>query len=482
MQMMLSQLLPDLALSGDIAVSGITDDSRLVQEGDLFLAVSGERFDAREYIGEVAGHSAAAIICEAPFEEGVIAGVPIFELDGLAERRGEIASRFFGDPSDSMTVIAVTGTNGKTSCSQFIASAMSDLGKCCGVIGTMGYGVNGKFENPGLTTPDAISIQKALHSLLNASAEAVSLEASSHGLDQGRLDAVHVDIAVFTNITRDHLDYHESFARYKEAKQKLFRFDGLDAAVINLDDEFSDQLVEALASDIHLLTYSIEKTSASIWCRELRYTSRGFEAVVDTPWGDVNISSSLLGHFNVSNLLAVTAVLGHKGFKANEMSVCISTLGNILGRMDMRFVEGQTLVVIDFAHTPDALEKAIEAIRVHCNRDIWCVMGCGGNRDKGKRPQMGEVSTRLADHTIVTDDNPRDEDPAEIIKDILAGTHSQSHVVVESNRKVAIRYALSNAANDDVVLIAGKGHEDYQEIGGKKIAYSDYVEVEEFFK
>ncbi len=474
---MLSELLPGLELDTDIQITGITDDSRKARRGDLFLAVPGSRVDGRDYVVEVAGKSVAAIVCDPPFKECVVSGVPIFTVDNLAPLRGEIASEFYDRPSAAMTVVAVTGTNGKTSCSQYIAAAMNRLGRLCGIVGTMGSGFESNLQNPGLTTPDAITLQKIIAEFRDESADAVSLEASSHGLDQGRLNGLQVNVAVFTNITRDHLDYHGSFSAYKKAKQKLFELEHLEAAVINLDDSFSTELEMTVCSSVRVLTYSLKNSDASLWCKSLEFNMQGFNARVSTPWGEVPVSSSLLGDFNVSNLLVVIAVLGLKGFGVKEISSAVSSLSNIKGRMDVLYPEDSATVVIDYAHTPDALEKALNAVRLHGQGEVWCLMGCGGNRDKGKRSEMGELVTRLADHAVITDDNPRDEKPMEIIEDILKGVHPGAHAIVKQDRRKAIAYALKHARAGDVVLIAGKGHEEYQEVAGKKLDYSDYDEV-----
>ena len=480
MQKMLTQLLPELSLPIDIPITGITDDSRKVQKGDLFLAVTGADFDGKNYISEVANKFAAAVVCDSKVENKVDYNVPIFEANDLSSRRGQIAGLFYDCPSASMTMIGVTGTNGKTSCSQFIATALDFLGKPSGVVGTMGYGTGDRVKNPGLTTPDAISLQEILAELRDQGAKVVSFEASSHGIVQDRLGGIDVDIAVLTNVTRDHLDYHESFDGYKRAKQKLFEIPGLKAAVINLDDSFSEQLIGKIDASVELLTYSLTNSQASVFCRNLAFTSHGFNSEVATPWGNVQLTSCLLGDFNVSNLLAVVAVLGLQGYSQDEISRASAALTNVKGRMDLMPGGDCANVVIDYAHTPDALEKAIKAVRLHSDSDIWCVMGCGGNRDKGKRPEMGEIATRLADHTIITDDNPRDESSEVIIDDILKGAHKDASIRVLADRAEAIEYALTYAKSDDVILIAGKGHEDYQEVNGKRISFSDYVEVEKY--
>ena len=472
--MSLNALLPEI--ESPLFVNGISDDSRKVKQGELFIAVSGQHYSANQMLEDIKDVGVAAVVCDAN-EQVEVDHMPLFRVDDLSARRGEVASKFFGEPSSALFVVAVTGTNGKTSCSQFIAHAFD---RPCGVVGTLGHGFLPELKDPGLTTPDAISLQRMLASLRESGAEAVAIEASSHGLVQGRLNGVRINTAVFTNITRDHLDYHETFDAYKAAKQLLFNWPGLETAVLNLDDEFSLNLAEGLAQDVRCLTYSLENVSADVYCTELKFSLTGIEAVAHTPWGEVSILSSLIGDFNVSNLLAVVCVLGSAGLNPLEISRRIARITNVAGRMEQLPLKKGAVVIIDYAHTPNALENALSAARVHCKGRLWCVMGCGGDRDVGKRPIMGEIASRLADLTIVTDDNPRTEPSDEIIEHIMSGVHGDADVRVLSDRATAISFALDGAEEGDLVLIAGKGHETYQEIHGVRHDFSDHREVARF--
>lgn len=472
--MSLSALVPEI--NSATKVTGICDDSRKVKAGDLFIAISGQRYSASQMIEDIGEIDVAAVLCDAN-EVVEAVDLPVFKVTNLAERRGEMASKFYGEPSKSLFVVAVTGTNGKTSCSQFIAHAFD---KRCGVIGTMGNGFLPELKDAGLTTPDAISLQKMLSSILADGAGAVAIEASSHGLVQGRLNGVAINTAVFTNITRDHLDYHETFDAYKAAKKLLFQWPGLETAVLNLDDNFATDIAASLADDVRCLTYSLENMHADIFCLRLDFSLDGISADVQTPWGEVDIRSPLIGDFNVSNLLAVIGVLGSAGLSAVEMSRRISAISNVAGRMEQIHLQKGAVAIIDYAHTPNALENAIKAARVHCQGKLWCVMGCGGDRDVGKRPIMGEIAARLADYTIITDDNPRTEPSDEIIEHVLAGVPPKTVVQTEPNRAKAISLALESAEKGDLILIAGKGHETYQEINGVRYDFSDHEEVAAF--
>ena len=474
--MTLSALMPELESDSSIEIFGISDDSRKVQKGDLFIAVSGEHYSVSRMMDDVANSEISAVLCDES-ELMPVVEYPLFKVSNLSARKGALASRFYGDPSSHLVVTAVTGTNGKTSCSQFIAAALDVK---CGVVGTLGSGFLPDLKGAGLTTPDAISLQKTLAELLDEGAEAVCLEASSHGLVQGRLNGITIDTAVFTNITRDHLDYHRSFEAYKAAKQILFRWPGLKTAVLNLDDEFASQVMAVLDSDVCCLTYSVQNPDANIYCSSFDYELTGISAQVETPWGVVELRSPLIGDFNLSNLLAVVGVVGAQGMPVADVSTRLAEIKTVVGRMDQIPLEKGAVVIIDYAHTPNALENALRAVRVHCTGNLWCVMGCGGDRDVGKRPMMGAIASRLADITIVTDDNPRTESSAEIIEHILAGVIDGAEVRVESDRRSAIALALESAKAGDLVLIAGKGHETYQEIQGERQNFSDYAEVERF--
>ncbi len=480
---------PDSAAPGeaypDLLISHVTSDSRQVRSGSLFLAMPGGNSDGRDFILDAIGKGAAAVLCESPVpllrpvDEPF--AVPVIAVDNLATIRGVIASRFFGDPSASMTMIAVTGTNGKTSCTHFVAQAINLTGRHCGVVGTLGFGVPPSLRDPGLTTPDAIDLQAKLASMQADGADSICMEASSHGLAQGRVTGTHIDVAVLTNLTRDHLDYHRSFRDYKAAKRLLFEVGGLRSAVLNLDDEFGRELSTSLSSDVRVLTYSQRDESADVYCDSIVFRENGFDLEVVSPWGCEAVSSQLLGEFNVSNLLATLCVLGLLDTDFTEACRVAGSLPTVRGRMESRVMPGFPVVVIDYAHTPDALEKALISLRPHARGQLWCVIGCGGDRDRGKRAMMGRVAFQGADRAVFTNDNPRSEDPAAIIDEMLKDVEDRDRVQVLQDRRLAIRTALLCAEESDVVLLAGKGHEDYQEINGVRYPFSDHGEVEQIF-
>ena len=489
MQVMLNTLLPDLQLPA-IAISGIEYDSRKVKSGDLFLATVGGEVDGRRYVGDVAA-TAAAVLCEDPYD-------PVFgndfEVPDLGVHKGLVASRFYGGPSEELMVVAVTGTNGKTSVSHYVAQAFTLLNRTCGVVGTLGAGVNGDLEDVGMTTPDAVDFQRMLFEMKSDGAVAVCVEASSHGLVQGRLNGTRIETAIFTNISRDHLDYHGSFDEYKAAKRRLFEWPSLKKAVINLDDEFGEVLAETLRrnsvspsvcegksierNEIHCVSFSLWRQDADLHCSAVSFEKTGIQATVIYRGKTLPLQSSLMGGFNLSNILAVVSTLLLENVAFEEALRIAGKLKNVKGRMDVLGSAGKPTVVIDYAHTPDALENALLATRQHTGTAIYCVMGCGGDRDVGKRSLMGEVAGRLANFTIVTSDNPRTENPGKIVEDIVHGISSAAEFQVELDRATAIELALANATADDLVLIAGKGHEAYQDIGGVKVPYSDYDVVE----
>jgi UDP-N-acetylmuramoyl-L-alanyl-D-glutamate--2,6-diaminopimelate ligase len=471
-------LVPELE-NVDIQVSGIRDDSRRVVQGDLFIAVSGGSYTAQQMLEDIQTSGAAAALYDASenVDGSELSGVPLFSVENLRQKRGHIASRFYGKPSESMYVVGVTGTNGKTSCTQYLSAALAEK---TGVVGTMGWGFAPDLQEPGLTTPDAIRLQELFARLLEEDAAAICIEASSHGLDQERLSGIAMDVAVLTNLTRDHLDYHGSVEAYKAAKKRLFLEFPIKLAVLNHDDAFSPEIARELSDDVKVLRYSLRNSKAEIYCSSLDFSNHGIEALVETPWGPVQLRSQLIGDFNASNLLAVIAVLASLGYSPERIAERVEGLSNVKGRMDRMDLKNGVLAVIDYAHTPDALENALKALRVHCQGKLWCVMGCGGDRDQGKRPLMGEIANRLADGVVVTDDNPRTEKSEKIIDQIIAGIDDATNVIAIRDRKLAIEHALAQANPNDIVLIAGKGHENYQEIDGIKHPFSDHQVVVEF--
>lgn len=475
--MMLRQLLPDMPVPA-IAIQGICEDSRQVKSGDLFCAVAGERTDGRDYIAAAIGNGAAAVLGEAPLPELSHPLVPMVAVEGLRGRMSEIAGRFYGHPSEALSVFAVTGTNGKTSYSQLLAQALASATIKCGVIGTMGSGLPGALVDVGLTTPAAIDIQRKLREFVDAKCQAVVLEASSHGLVQGRLENVRVGTAVLTNITHDHLDYHRTFESYRKAKELLFHLGSVNNAVINLDDNFAPDLIAGLGGGVRVIGYSLEKET-DVSLIEAVATDRGIEVSISVLNDIVKAQLPLLGLFNVQNVLAVIATLVSMGWRTSQIEVALKKLSPVAGRMDVLRRAGQPTVIVDYAHTPDALEKALCAVREHFpDHLISCVFGCGGDRDGSKRPMMGQVSSRFADRVVLTSDNPRSEKPESIIGEILAGIDGVDlHVHVD--RSEAIREAIHLASENEIVVIAGKGHEDYQELASGKVPFNDYGVIDE---
>ncbi|WP_233840978.1 UDP-N-acetylmuramoyl-L-alanyl-D-glutamate--2,6-diaminopimelate ligase [Dyella sp. 2HG41-7] len=461
---------------GPMLVSGLALDSRQVRSGDAFFALRGTRGHGIEFVRGAVQRGASVILAEAPQPVDLEdPGVPVLWIDGLHTFVGEIAARFFGRPSESMCVIGVTGTNGKTSTVQLLAQALEKLGHRAATIGTLGAGLHGQLREGDRTTPDAIAVQQLFAEFHRDGATHVAMEVSSHALEQGRVAATAFKVAAFTNLTRDHLDYHGSMEAYGAAKARLFAWSGLKAAVINVDDAFGRELIGTLAPGVRALRMSSAgHAGADITACDVETSAEGVAFKLRTPWGEKQVRSHLLGRFNVANLLTVIGCLGALGESFERIVDAIETLQPVNGRMNrIGGLHGLPLVVVDYAHTPDALEQALTALRAHCDARLICVFGCGGERDAGKRPQMGEIAERLADVAIVTDDNPRGEDGDAIVAQILAGMSSPQTATVQRDREVAIRAAIAMARTGDVVLIAGKGHETYQEGASGKRAFDD---------
>ena len=475
MPMPLNQLLPQ-AQSATL-IRELTLDSRKVRPGDLFLAVPGGQQDGRAHIADAVTRGAVAVAYEAAGAEHYQAGsAELIPIKGLAGQLSAIAGRFYGEPSRALRLVGVTGTNGKTSVSQLLAQALDQLGERCGIVGTLGTGFYGELESGRHTTPDPLAVQATLAGLKQAGARAVAMEVSSHGLEQGRVAALDFDVAVFTNLSRDHLDYHGSMEAYAEAKARLFAWRELRARVINLDDQFGRQLA-AESRESRLFSYSLEDASAFLYCREARFDDHGVRAQLVTPQGEGLLRSPLLGRFNLSNLLAVVGALLAMDYPLDEVLHVLPSLQGPVGRMQRLGGGDKPLVVVDYAHTPDALEKVLQALRHHVRGRLLCLFGCGGDRDRGKRPLMAAVAERLADQVLVTDDNPRSEEPAQIFADIRPGFANAQQVEFVAGRGQAIAQLIRSAGADDVVLLAGKGHEDYQEIAGVRQPFSDLEEA-----
>ncbi|AOH35245.1 UDP-N-acetylmuramoyl-L-alanyl-D-glutamate--2,6-diaminopimelate ligase [Luteimonas sp. JM171] len=471
----LSELLPDVAgVPAGLRVTGMSQDSREVAAGDAFLAIPGFGTHGLRFVDQARAAGAAAIVYEPPAPHGVQVPPEAIAVPALRARIGAMADRLHASPSAAMTVVGVTGTNGKTSTVQMLAQAWSLRGLRAGSIGTLGAGLHGQVEPTGFTTPQVSRMHGLLAQLRDEGAQAVAMEVSSHALDQGRVDAVRFAVGVFTNLTRDHLDYHGDMDAYGAAKARLFQAPGLRAAVVNLDDDFGRSLHAALDPALQAVGTSARgRPEARVRAEGVVLDAEGLAFRLRINDEAHAVRTGLLGRFNVDNLLAVAGVLHALGAGADEIAQVLGQLQPVAGRMNRLGGAGAPMVVIDYAHTPDALEQALSSLREHARRRIVCVFGCGGERDRGKRPQMAEVAGRLADAVIVTDDNPRREDGDAIVADILAGFPDRSRVRVERDRRAAIRRAVGEAGPGDIVLVAGKGHEPYQEINGTRHPFDD---------
>ena len=470
------RLLERLAQLG-VPLADLTADSRTVKMGSIFVAFPGTVLDGRNFIAEAIARGAAAVLWErAGFAWDERWDVPNLGIDNLRGRISEIAGHIHGNPSESLWMAGVTGTNGKTSVSQWIACACDALGRRAAVIGTLGNGMVGERVEAKNTTPDPIVLQRSLAEYLRRGARAVAMEVSSHGLDQGRVAGIKFDAAIFTNLTRDHLDYHRTMEAYAEAKFELFSARGLRHAIVNVDDEWGRRFVGRLKGrPLEVITYGTagEPGSRLRGC-DVELSEDGVRFRVESEWGAGEVRAAVLGAFNVSNLLAVLGALLAHGIAFDRAIEAVSALKPVPGRLERLGGGGLPLAVIDYAHTPDALEKALQALRpaVANGHRLVCVFGCGGDRDPGKRALMAQAAARLADHVVVTSDNPRSEDPHAIIDQIAAGLGSRSAEAIE-DRQVAIFSAVHHARPGDVVLLAGKGHETYQEIAGVRHPFSD---------
>ncbi len=463
-----------------VEITSVTLDSRRAGPGTLFVAVPGGRCDGRDFIAAALEAGAAAVAYEpSPGFHPPRSDRPCIAIEGLRERAGEIASRLHGHPSRRLAVVGVTGTNGKSSCTHFLAHAFTALGQPCAVVGTLGNGLWGDLEETTHTTPDAPTLQALLARFVEAGAERVAMEVSSHALDQGRVAGVTFDTALFTNLSRDHLDYHGDMASYGRAKAALFAIPGLRRAVVNADDPFGRELLETLARRrVPTIAYGLEGVAAPLpegiepLAGRVHCHSAGLRLEVEWNGEKAVIESPLLGRFNGANLLGALGVLLGAGVALEQAARALSQVRGVAGRMEP-FGGGEApLVVVDYAHTPDALEQVLLALRAHCQGALWLVFGCGGERDEGKRPLMGAVAARHADHVVVTDDNPRHEDPERIVAQIRAGMAGSEARVIH-DRERAIAHAITRARAGDVVLVAGKGHERDQQIGDRRRPFSD---------
>jgi len=502
----------------DCEIHSLQLNSQMVNPGSLFFACDGSQVHGIKFAPQAVKNGAAAILWEvdaavdlhAKPEVTADIGIPVVRVKNLSQFIGLIAERFYAYPSRGLETIGVTGTNGKTSCSHFLAQCLTTDGNKCGLIGTLGYGVYGDLQISTHTTPDAITLHYLFDDIRLQGAKRLVMEVSSHGLSQGRVAGVEFDLAIFTNLSRDHLDYHADMDEYFKTKSRLFEGESLKYAVINVDDAFGRRLVDNHAGSSRLLCYGLEKglekgldqglgkglgdipgnCDSFVQGKELSYSAQGIRFKVDTSWGSANIRTSLLGEFNVSNLLAVLGALLLMDVPLPKAIEQIEKCKTIPGRMEKVDSDAELpTVVVDYAHTPDALEKALNALAVHKSKDsektskLWCVFGCGGDRDMGKRAEMGRIVERFSDKVIITNDNPRTEDAQHIIADILKGIEDVDSILIEPDRVKAIANAVAMATADDIILLAGKGHESYQIVDGEKRAYlGDLGVVEAMFE
>ena len=482
----LSQTLADYPLTPAMAaaVHGrvLQVDSRSVKPGDVFVACQGEYTDGRNYIAAAIDNGAAFVFWD---DDGHFAwqpqwAVPNAGVADLRRRAGLVAAACYQHPGADMALWGITGTNGKTSISQWLAQAADLLGQKCAIMGTVGNGYWQQLQQSTHTTPDAVSVQGWLKRFAHDGARAVAMEVSSHGLDQHRVVGVPFRSAVFTNLTRDHLDYHGDMASYGSSKAKLFDWQGLQHAIINIDDDFGRELAARMRRErTELAVYGYGfSVDADIRIGAFQAAASGMDVGLHTPWGEGRVHSRLLGRFNAQNLAACVGVLCANGHALADVLAAAAQIRPATGRMDCIMGSNQPLVVVDYAHTPDALEKALATLQEikPAGAKLWCVFGCGGNRDRGKRPLMGAAAQAGADCVVVTSDNPRMEEPQAIIDDILPAVPQAAYV--NADRAAAIDYTIAHAAASDMILIAGKGHETYQDIGGQKQHFSDFEVAE----
>jgi UDP-N-acetylmuramoyl-L-alanyl-D-glutamate--2,6-diaminopimelate ligase len=470
----------------NVPFTRMVSDSRLIQRGDTFIAYPGEKTDGRQYIATAIAQGASAVIWESHhFVWNDAWQVPNLAVADLRSKAGWLADAAYSTPSDKLWVVGVTGTNGKTSTCHWIARALNDTGKRCALIGTMGNGFIDTLQPTENTTPDAVRVHGLLADYLRDGAQAVAMEVSSHALSQGRVNAVRFDVAMLTNLSRDHLDYHGDMQSYANTKRKLFDWRQLGFVVLNLDDPYGVELAEQLQdADAEVIGYGLSDAALQlaerlglrmVYGNLLEMTGQGLRLEVHSSWGAAELNSALVGRFNAANLLGALAVLLVSGVDLGEAAHSLSRAQPVAGRMQRLGGVDEPTVIVDYAHTPDALEKVLQTlheISAAAGGKVFCVFGCGGDRDRGKRSMMGLVAERFSDFCIVTSDNPRSENPREIIADIVSGMNDDNHEIIV-DRAIAIQSAIRYAKQSDTVLIAGKGHEKYQEINGTKHPFDD---------
>lgn len=474
----LDRLLEGIAEAPAIPVGGICSDSRRLGRGDVFIACQGRSSHGLDFLDQAVAAGVAAVVWDASTGRQAAAEIPLIPVTGLSSRIGEIANRFFDTPSKRLRVLGVTGTNGKTTVAWFMMHCLNSLGRKCAYIGTLGKGITDVSATGDLTTPACIDLHRYLAGFDAAGAGFAALEVSSHALEQQRVDGVHFDTVLFTNLSRDHIDYHGSMRAYGETKARLFFEYGASNRIVSLDSDFGRELAERCAPNVVTVSTRFDRVAngrAFVLVRGVVATDEGYRVAVTSSWGEGEFVLPLPGEFNVANALAALAAMLCRDVTMDDACALLAGVSAPPGRMQRVLAGGETAlpaVFVDYAHTPASLEAALRAVRRHCAGQLWCVFGCGGDRDRGKRVQMGRIAARHADRAIVTNDNPRFESPAEIIAGILEGM-DQNTVVIE-DRGAAIAHAVTAAGKNDVILIAGKGHEQYQVVGKERISFSDY--------
>ncbi|PJE80357.1 UDP-N-acetylmuramoyl-L-alanyl-D-glutamate--2,6-diaminopimelate ligase [invertebrate metagenome] len=466
---------------GNKVISGLTLDSRKLNRGDLFVAVSGHNQSGAQFIGSAIDRGAAAVLFDEGIEYEGLAGrcsaVPVISVKELKSQLGLLADRFYQHPSQQLKIFGVTGTNGKTSCSWFLSQLLTEVGYPCGVMGTLGTGMISDLHPAMNTTQDVLSNHYHLGQQKKNGAKAVAMEVSSHGLHQHRVDGIRFEAGLFTNISRDHLDYHGTMDNYARAKSLLFSECVPRIGIINRDDHYASLMLDACRPDKTMpLTYSLSNKKADVYAEDIELHEHGIKARICSPWGNGLLESDLLGRFSLENLMAVMTALGSQGIDWQDVLHRVQLLKNVPGRMQCLGGHGMPRVIVDYAHTPDALVSVLAALKDHGAGRLVCVFGCGGDRDTGKRPLMAQAALAGADKVVVTSDNPRTEDPLQIIKDVTQDITDLS-VMTIVDRSEAIAYAIDHAQADDLILVAGKGHENYQEVMNIRHHFDDAEQV-----
>jgi UDP-N-acetylmuramoyl-L-alanyl-D-glutamate--2,6-diaminopimelate ligase len=475
----LESLLGGLADAPGVEVTGISSNSKTLSAGDVFFALSGKTSHGLDHIVEALEAGAAAVVWDSSADVVApdIPDVPMLAVPGLTAHIGEIANRFFDTPSKALKVVGVTGTNGKTTVAFIVAQCMQLLGRPCAYLGTLGFGIGDLDTNGDMTTPACIDLHEKLAAFRDAGAAHAAIEVSSHALHQDRINGVHFDSAIFTNLSRDHVDYHGSMRAYGETKARLFLHRDVDHRIICMDTEFGQELADRCGGDVVIVSTRFDRLANGrpyLFVRSLVTTSSGSNVVVDSSWGEIHFHLPLPGNFNVANAISVLGLLLRWEVSVADACEVLGKISAPPGRMQRVADSTSPVVYVDFAHTPAGLEAALRSLRSHCRGSLWCVFGCGGDRDRGKRPLMGKTAARLADRLVVTNDNPRSEIPGNIIAEILEGVGDKQGACAIEDRAAAISYAIHEADEGDVVLIAGKGHESYQVIGNRRFGFSDY--------